>query len=84
MRKRAAPGRGHALTRDGAAISRDEGKTWGRPVILESEPDHGYCYTAIHFAGENVLLAYCCGGGATSHVLQDLRIRCFPWRELAT
>jgi hypothetical protein len=61
-----------------AAISRNEGQTWSRPRILEATPDHGYCYTAIHFTDEAVLLAYCCGGGRTSHVLQDLKIRRIP------
>jgi sialidase-1 len=57
------------------AISRDEGKTWGCHKVLESAPDHGFCYTAIHFADDAVLLAYCCGGGDRSAVLQSLCIR---------
>lgn len=61
-----------------AAVSRDEGRTWSRPRILERDPDHGYCYIAIHFVEDAVLLAYCCGGGKDSHVLQDLRIRRVP------
>ncbi len=61
-----------------SAVSRDDGRTWSRSRIIEREPDHGYCYTAIHFVDDAVLLAYCCGGGQTSHVLQDLRIRRIP------
>ncbi len=61
-----------------AAVSRDDGRTWSRPRILEREPDHGYCYVAIHFTDDAALLAYCCGGGASGHVLQDLRIRRVP------
>ena len=61
-----------------AAVSRDEGSRWSRSRILEQEPDHGYCYIAIHFVEDAVLLAYCCGGGEHSHVLQDLRIRRVP------
>jgi hypothetical protein len=57
------------------AISRDDGKTWERHKLLESDPALGYCYTAIHFADDAVLLAYCCGGGGRSVVLQDLCIR---------
>ena len=45
-----------------AAISTDGGKTWGGEKILESEPKHGYCYTAIAFADDRVLLAYCAHG----------------------
>jgi hypothetical protein len=42
-----------------AAISRDDGKTWQRHQLLEDAAGHGYCYTAIAFAGERMLLAYC-------------------------
>lgn len=58
-----------------SAVSRDGGKTWEGHRLLESDPDRGFCYTAIHFAGDAVLLAYCCGGGNRGHVLQDLCIR---------
>jgi hypothetical protein len=62
--------------------SSDNGRTWGRSRILEQQPDHGYCYTAIHFTDDAVLLAYCCGGGESGHVLQDLRIRRVPLKWL--
>ncbi len=61
-----------------AAVSRNEGRTWSRSHLIEQYPDHGYCYIAIHFVDDAVLLAYCCGGGTASHVLQDLRIRRIP------
>lgn len=57
------------------AISTDEGNTWTHHKLIETATDHGYCYTAIHFAEDAVLLAYCCGGGKDSHVLQNLCIR---------
>jgi hypothetical protein len=57
------------------AISRDEGRTWGGHKLLESDPSRGFCYTAIHFTDDAALLAYCCGGGGRSAVLQDLRVR---------
>jgi len=57
------------------AISSDEGNTWTHKRLIETAPDHGYCYTAIHFVEDAVLLAYCCGGGKTSGVLQDLCVR---------
>lgn len=41
-----------------AAVSKDEGKTWEHIRILEDDPDGVFCYTAIHFTGKNVLLAY--------------------------
>ncbi|MEO5996459.1 MAG: sialidase family protein [Chitinophagaceae bacterium] len=40
------------------AISKDEGKTWINNKILEDDPKGSYCYTAIHFTDNNVLLGY--------------------------
>lgn len=40
------------------AVSKDEGKTWTHNKILESDPKGSYCYTAIHFTDEDVLLGY--------------------------
>jgi Neuraminidase (sialidase) len=44
-----------------AARSRDEGKTWENIKTLEDDPQGWYCYTAIHFVGENVVLSHCTG-----------------------
>jgi sialidase-1 len=41
-----------------AAVSSDGGVTWRTCKILESDPQRDYCYTAIHFVGDAVLLAY--------------------------
>jgi len=68
--------------------SRDNGATWetGRAVLVEQEPDHGYCYTAMLFHGDSLLLAYCCGRhgktGLDHNQLQDLRIRKITLPEL--
>ncbi|MBI3857211.1 MAG: exo-alpha-sialidase [Planctomycetes bacterium] len=43
------------------AISRDEGKTWEKKKTLDDDPDGWFCYTAIEFVGERVLLAHCAG-----------------------
>jgi photosystem II stability/assembly factor-like uncharacterized protein len=43
------------------AISRDEGQTWGQSKVLEDDPDGWYCYTAITFVDDRVLLAHCAG-----------------------
>lgn len=64
------------------AISRDEGETWQHHQFLDDEPDHGYCYTAIHFVDDAVLLAYCAGNARTSIVLDRTRIRRIPTKEL--
>lgn len=57
------------------AFSHDDGETWTRHTLLEGSPNHGFCYTAIHFVEDAVLLAYCAGPTATSQVLDHLRIR---------
>lgn len=56
------------------ATSADDGRTWRRGRLLEDDRARGFCYTAIHFVDDAVLLAYCCGGGE-SWGLQDLRVR---------
>ena len=58
-----------------AAISKDGGATWGTPKVLEGDPDGWYCYTAIHFVGDDVLLAYCAGDSAKKTYLNVLRVR---------
>jgi hypothetical protein len=60
------------------AISRDEGTTWSEPIQLEDDPACGYCYTAMHFVGDNLLLAYCAGGTDDGGCLNRLRIRLLP------
>ena len=49
--------------------------TWTNHKMLEDDPDRGFCYIAIHFVGDTVLLAYCAGGGQTGSMLNTLRIR---------
>ena len=43
------------------AISRDEGKTWEKIKTIEDDPDGWYCYTAVDFVGDHVLLGHCAG-----------------------
>ncbi|MHC4230545.1 MAG: sialidase family protein [Planctomycetota bacterium] len=43
------------------AVSRDEGRTWSKSRIIEGNPDGWYCYTAVAFVKDRVLLAYCAG-----------------------
>ena len=57
------------------AISKDEGRSWRHAKAIETDPTRGFCYPAIHFTEDAALLAYCCGGGGQSAVLQDLCIR---------
>ena len=60
------------------ATSKDDGKTWTEPVVIEDDPDHGYCYVAIHFCQDFVLLAYCAGGPADGICLARTVIRKIP------
>ena len=43
------------------AVSKDEGATWSKSQILEGNPDGWYCYTAMTFVKDRLLLAYCAG-----------------------
>jgi len=47
------------------AVSKDDGATWENPKNLEDSPTGWYCYTAIEFAGNTVLIASCAGDTAT-------------------
>jgi sialidase-1 len=40
------------------AVSKDEGKTWTKNKILKDNPEGVYCYPAIHFTDNCVLLSY--------------------------
>jgi sialidase-1 len=44
-----------------SAISKDEGQTWTNVRTIEDDPDGWYCYTAIHFIEDKVLLGHCAG-----------------------
>ena len=59
------------------ARSRDEGATWSDHMSLESDPRHGYSYTAMFFlGGDRLLLEYCCGGLPDCGImLQDSCVR---------
>jgi len=43
------------------AISTDEGKNWRKIKAVESNPNGHYCYTAIEFIDDHVLLGHCAG-----------------------
>lgn len=56
------------------AISKDEGKSWDKIKTLESNPNGWYCYTAIEFIGDHVLLGHCAGDRAKSIGLATTQI----------
>lgn len=45
------------------AISKDEGKSWQHLKNLENDPEGTFCYTAIHFTKDHVLIGYSMGAG---------------------
>jgi sialidase-1 len=47
------------------AISKDEGKSWSTRLVLEDDSNGWYCYTAIEFVGDRVLLGHCAGDRRT-------------------
>jgi sialidase-1 len=50
------------------AVSKDDGRTWAARKTLYADPAGWYCYTAIAFVDDRVLLGHCAGtytGGAT-------------------
>jgi sialidase-1 len=57
-----------------AAISKDNGKTWPVRKLIEGDPEGWYCYTAIEFVDDSVLLGYCAGDSKVGG-LNRLRIR---------
>lgn len=60
------------------AISKDEGRTWVHRKTLYSDPAGWYCYTAIAFVGDRVLLGHCAGQEAPgSSGLATTFITCF-------
>jgi sialidase-1 len=67
-----------------AAISRDEGQTWKHVRNLEDDPNGWYCYTAMEFVGDTVLLGLCAGdrrkGGlnVTEILRVDIEALCRP------
>lgn len=65
-----------------AAVSRDEGKTWSRSRLLESDPEGWYCYTAMTFLDDRVLLAYCAGDRRVGG-LNRLKVAALTKNELA-
>ena len=43
------------------AVSRDNGETWQTRHVLEDDPNGWYCYTAMAFVGDRVVLGHCAG-----------------------
>lgn len=67
-----------------AATGVGTGSKWKPAFIVDGEDaaNAGYCYTAIHFTRDAVLLAYCAGGEADKNSLARLRISRLPLSRL--
>ncbi len=61
-----------------AAISRDERMNWQNKHVLADDPDGWYCYTAIEFIDDHVLLGHCAGNREKNNGLAVTRITRFP------
>lgn len=57
------------------AYSKDSGKTFSPLLAFETDEGSGYCYTAIHFTGDCLLLSYCAGGEGNKLCLCHTRVR---------
>lgn len=64
------------------AVSKDNAKSFTEPVIFEEDEFSGFCYCAIHFVDNAVLLAYCAGGKEEKLCLAKTRIRRILLEEL--
>jgi len=56
------------------AVSADGGKSWQHVKNMENDPKGWYCYTAIYFVKNVVLLSYCAGDTTTVNGLARTRI----------
>ncbi|NQT16045.1 MAG: exo-alpha-sialidase [Planctomycetes bacterium] len=59
------------------ALSRDEGRTWEKIKTLEDDPFGWYCYTAVDFLDDHVLLGHCAGIRKTTGGLATTQITRF-------
>lgn len=64
------------------AISKDEGKTWVHVQNLEDAKQGWYCYTALHFTENHLLLGYCTGNQFNGGHLNSSDISLVPIKAL--
>ena len=57
------------------AVSKDEGATWEHIRNIGTDPQGWYCYTAIEFVDDNVLLAHCEFPGLNSLQITRVPVR---------
>lgn len=54
------------------AVSRDDGRTWEKAKNLMDDPAGWYCYTAVEFVGNRVLLGYNAGGAGFANLSRSV------------
>lgn len=52
------------------ALSSDDGQTWHHVKDIETDPKGWFCYTAMEFVGDKVLLGYCASDPGLPHLAQ--------------
>jgi len=57
------------------AVSRDQGETWEHIKNIEDNSDGWYCYTAMEFIDDFVLLGYCAGDTTIGHLNRTRIVR---------
>ncbi|TWT91765.1 exo-alpha-sialidase [Stieleria varia] len=60
------------------ALSKDDGKTWSSSLTLYDNPNGWYCYTAIEFTADAILLGHCAGDRTTNNGLAETQITRIP------
>lgn len=66
------------------AVSDDNGRNFTDPVVFEDDERSGFCYCAIYFTEDKLLLAYCAGGEEERSCLIKTRLRSVPRKQLET
>ncbi|MCA9191589.1 MAG: exo-alpha-sialidase, partial [Planctomycetales bacterium] len=64
------------------AISQDDGITWSKPSVIASDPTGWYCYTALEFVDENLVLAYASGSQRSGEQLSGTDFLRLPIDDL--
>ena len=62
-----------------AAISKDEGKTWGNPKVLEDRDDQTYAYTSLMFSEGRALMSYYVGDNESGWISSRFRSVPVDW-----
>ena len=76
------PGQRKLRTPLSVALSADDGLTWSPGRTIEADPKGWYCYTAMEFTENDLLLAYVAGEQAPGRHLSASRITRIPLAEL--